>query len=92
MALFGWDRFNPTLSAAARPLTSAEIEEEVEGFDTFLRNYSYEQASEPLLTYAVVYNASMDRLENLDRWYFRDGGEVAGEYTLYRLRLRPLGE
>ena len=92
MALFGWDRFNPTLSAAARPLTAGEIEEEVESFDTFVRNYSYEQASEPLLTYAVIHNASMDRLENLDRWYFRDGGEVAGEYTLYRLRLRPLGE
>jgi hypothetical protein len=92
MALFGWDRFNPTLSAAARPLTSVEIEEEVENFDTFVKDYSYEQASEPLLSYAVVYNASMDRLENLDRWYLRDGGEVIGEYTLYRVRLQPLGE
>jgi hypothetical protein len=90
MALFGWDRFNPTLSSAARPLTHAEIEEETASFEEFVTNYSFEEAGEPQLTYAVVYNASRDRLVNLDRWYQRDQGEVLGEYTLYRLQLRPL--
>ena len=69
-------------------MTALEIAEEVNNFDEFVKNYSYEDASEAALDYAVVYTAAMDPLKNLDRWYKRDGGETVGEYTLYRLELR----
>jgi hypothetical protein len=88
MALFGWDRFNPRLSADARPLTAAEIEAEAASYEVFTEKFSAQDAREPQLTYAVVYNDSFDRLKNLDRWYARDEGEVIGSYTLYRLQPR----
>jgi hypothetical protein len=28
-------------------------------------------------------------LTNLDQWYERDAGEVIGDYTLYKVKLRP---
>jgi len=94
MALFGWDRFNPTLSANARPLTPGEIESEAKSFDEFSRNFGSENAYRPMLSYLIIYNEAENRLDNIDRWYQRDGGEVLGKYTLYRLtpRLPPVGE
>jgi hypothetical protein len=88
MALFGWDRFNARLSANARPLTAPEIEEEVANYARFAEEFSRETAQNPLLSYVVVYTDSNDRLENLDRWYERDEGEILGKYTLYRVKLR----
>jgi hypothetical protein len=94
MALFGWDRFNPTLSANARPLTPGEIESEAKSFDEFSRNFGSENAYRPMLSYLIIYNEAENRLDNIDRWYQRDGVEVLGKYTLYRLtpRLPPVGE
>lgn len=88
MALFGWDRFNARLSANARPLTRAEIEEEVKTFDEFSRNSGLREAQDSHLSYLVVYADSNNRLVNIDRWFERDAGEKLGKYTLFRLRLK----
>lgn len=88
MALFGWDRFNARLSANARPLTSFEIDEEVRRYAEFTRNFSQKDASEPEISYLVVYTDYNDKLKNFDRWYERGEGEVLGKYTLYKVRLR----
>jgi hypothetical protein len=86
MALFGWDRFNPTLSAAARPLTMEEVEEVVEEFAAFTEGFGRELASTPKVDFVVVRRDAGDELVNLDKWYERDEGETLGEYVFYRVR------
>ncbi|MGI9054808.1 MAG: hypothetical protein ACR2F2_03280 [Pyrinomonadaceae bacterium] len=88
MALFGWDRFNAKLSANARPLTLPEIEEEVNNYENFSKNFSSEAAKNPQISYAVVYAGANDELKNLDRWYQRDSGENLGNYILYKTILK----
>ena len=88
MALFGWDRFNAKLSANARPLTLPEIEEEVQNYADFSKNFSFADAADPQISYVVIYTDAGNKLENLDRWYQRDAGEILGKYTLYRVVLK----
>jgi hypothetical protein len=90
MALFGWDRFNATLSVNARPLTVGEVEQEVRRFDAYYKNFSFEQASRPTLSFAVVPNNLNLDLSNLERWYELGAGENFGAYTLYKLHLKPI--
>lgn len=89
MALFGWDRFNARLSVNARPLTAREIEEEVGRYAAYVRNYSYRQAADPALVYAVVPSRYNIDLTNLKRWYELEKDGEYGAYILYRLRLKP---
>jgi hypothetical protein len=88
MALFGWDRFNPRLSANARPLTRAEIELEVQNYAQFSNNFSIEDAQNPLLTYVIVYNETRNQLINLDAWYERVPVKITNEYTLYEVKIK----
>jgi len=88
MALFGWDRFNATLSVNARPLTARELEEEIARYDAYYKNFSYAQASRPALSLVVVPNNINLDLSNLRRWYELDAGENFGAYTLYKVKLK----
>ena len=88
MALFGWDRFNATLSVNARPLTVGEIEAEVRRYDAFYKNFSYEQASQPMLSFAVVPKDSSLDLSNLQRWYEIDAGEDFVKFKLHKVKLK----
>ncbi len=88
MALFGWDRFNPTLSVNYRPLTIVEIEEEVKRYDDYYKNFGLAQASHPTLSFVVMPNASKVNLSNLSRWYELDAGEFLGAYTLFKVKLK----
>ncbi len=88
MALFGWDRFNARLSANARPLTLPEIEEEVGVYAEFIKNYNTADAQNSQIQYLITYNEAVNKLNNFDRWFERDAGEVLGKYTLYRAKLR----
>ena len=88
MALFGWDRFNAALSVNSRPLTSGEIDEEVARYDNYYKNFSFEQAKRPALSFVVAPDDSQTEFENLKRWYEMDAGETVGKFTLYRVRLK----
>jgi hypothetical protein len=88
MALFGWDRFNPTLSVNSRPLTAAEIEAEVARYDNYYKNFSLEQAAYPALSFVVAPNSMPTHFSNLRLWYELDDGENHGAYTLYRVKLK----
>lgn len=88
MALFGWDRFNARLSVNARPLTALEVEEEVNTYVNYYKNFSYEQASRPVISLAVVPNDLNLDLSNLEHWYRLDAGEKFGSYTLYKTKLK----
>ncbi|MCY7374353.1 MAG: hypothetical protein LH472_00045 [Pyrinomonadaceae bacterium] len=88
MALFGWDRFNATLSVNARPLTVGEVEEEVRRYDAFYKNFSFAQAAAPTLSFVVVPKNGNWDLSNLERWYELDAGEDFGKFTLHKAKLK----
>jgi hypothetical protein len=88
MALFGWDRFNATLSVNSRPLTVGEIEEEVVRYDNYYKNFSFAQAARPTLSFVVAPNDLSPDFFNLKRWYEIDEGEVYGKFTLYKVKLK----
>ncbi len=88
MALFGWDRFNANLSVNSRPLTGGEIAEEVARYDAYYKNFSFEQASRPPLSFVVAPNNSRKDFLNLKRWYEMDAGENFGKFTLYKVKLK----
>lgn len=88
MTLFGWDRFNPTLSANARGLTSSEIDDEVRRFSGFVANFSHEQAYSPLLSFAI--QRKNERIsDRLSQWYDVGPAEPAGEFAVYALSPKP---
>ena len=88
MALFGWDRFNARLSAAARPLTPGEIETEVTNYARFSSEFSSADAVEPTLSFLIVDNGAKNKLINLDAWYERGQIRNFGRYSLYELKIR----
>ena len=90
IALFGWDRFNATLSVNFRPLTAAEIEAEVAQYDNYYKNFSLEQATRPTLSFVVAPNSVSPDFSNLRRWYEIDAGENYGAYTLYEVKLKTI--
>jgi hypothetical protein len=88
IALFGWARHTDRLSSDAKTLTYREIYEEVKKYRLYREQFSKADASNPVLSFAVV-NRGMDLdFSKLDRWYERDAGEDLGRYTLYKLKLR----
>lgn len=88
MALFGWDRFNPTLSANARPLTPVEIDEEVASYRAFCERFSLADASEPKLSYLIRRRDDTTKKEELGRWYLIGEPIRAGEFVIEKLTLR----
>jgi hypothetical protein len=88
IALFGWGRHSDRLSSEATPLTYGEIATEVNRYSVYRANFNAANAASPMLSYAVVNNDITTDLTNLDKWYERDGGEVIGKYTLYKLKFR----
>ena len=88
IALFGWGRHTDRLSVDAKPLTYGEIAEEVKRYDDYRRNFSKQQASNPLIRYVIVPNWDRFDLTNLEEFYELDEGEVIGRHTLYKARLR----
>lgn len=89
MALFGWDRFNPNLSVNYRPLKVFELEEEVQRYKKFTEDFSFTEASEPLISFVVVPKELNLDLSNLKNWYELGAGEDFGKYTLYKTKLKP---
>lgn len=92
MALFGWDRFNPTLSVNYRPLTAGEIETEVQKYKEYIENFDSAKAAQPTIFFVVVPNKLNIDLSNVRRWYELDAGENFGAFTLYRARLMGVNQ
>lgn len=87
-ALHGWGRSDPAWNVAWQPLTPAEAEAEIRGYQEFCDAFNVERASRPTLTYLVASARRPLDLSNLERWYERDEGERVGDSIIYRLRLR----
>jgi hypothetical protein len=88
-AAFGHERVIPDLSVRPRPITGEEIAREVAAYQAYVATFNRERASRHILSYVIIpVDAGLD-LSNVDRWYQRDQGEQVGNYTLYRVQLRP---
>lgn len=88
IAIFGWGRHTDRLNADHKPLTSVEIDAEVDKFADYIENFSNKGPGVVPLDYLVVSNQYEPFLANIDRWYERDSGETFGKYVLYRLTPR----
>lgn len=88
IALFGWGRHTDRLSVDSKPLTYGEIAEEVARFESYIRNFSREQAARPVLSYVVLGNGDQTSLENIAKWYELGEGENVGHHTIYSVKLR----
>ncbi|MDQ3473836.1 MAG: hypothetical protein M3447_08875 [Acidobacteriota bacterium] len=88
-ATFGHERVIPDLTAQVTAISAVEIAQKVAEFETYRASFTHELALQHVISYLIVPAAKEPDLSNLDRWYERDGGELVGDYRLYRVRLRP---
>jgi hypothetical protein len=88
IALFGWGRHTDRLTVNAKPLTYGEINTEVKRYGDYIRNFSKQQAANPLISYVVVPNTDNTDLSKLEEWYELDEGETVGGHAVYKARLR----
>jgi len=87
-AVFGLHRVNSLLSPQFTPISDDEMHEAVAAYSAFIKGLSLEQVSRWPVSYVVMIDQEGYNLSNLDRWYFRDSGEVVGGCVLYRVRLK----
>jgi hypothetical protein len=87
--LFGAERVLPRLTPDYAPLSDEEINREGRAYADYVAAFSREQAARPTLSFVVNSTQDSDDLSALDRWYARDAGERVGNYTIYRVQLRP---
>jgi hypothetical protein len=89
VAVFGYEREAPHLVRTFKPVTPQEIDEQVRLYTVYIDSFNRVTAAQYLLSYLIVPSGSVWDSANLDRWYERSGGERVGDFTLYRLKLRP---
>jgi hypothetical protein len=90
LGLFGGERILPIMSKDFKPVTEEEINEVVEKYDEFRRNFSTADAASPALSFVLVHKDAPNDFSALDRWYERNEGEEIGKFVLFRVKLRTL--
>lgn len=85
---FKAERILPIYSGGVTPITEQEIDDVVNQYAIFRRDFSYEDAAHPRLSFVLVHRYIEQDLSAVDKWYQRDTGEEIGEYILYRVTLR----
>jgi hypothetical protein len=88
VGLFGFERAIKGLSVTPKPITAADVENELHEYGQYCASFNRERAAQTELSYLITPMDDEPNVANLDRWYDRDGGERVGNYTLYRVRLR----
>jgi hypothetical protein len=83
----GW--INRDLRANWNPVTRDELRGALNTYKDYVASFNRERAERLPLSYVLIYNTQQVDLSRLDRWYERDAGETIGDFTLYRVRLRP---
>ncbi|HYO91201.1 MAG TPA: hypothetical protein VEQ40_06175 [Pyrinomonadaceae bacterium] len=88
-ALFGWGRLSNRLVANPQPLTEGEITGEVKAYGDFIASFNRERASGLSLSYLIAHADHAEIPARIQQWYEHDQGERAGDFMLYRLKLKP---
>lgn len=86
--LFGFERTIKGLSLNPKPITTEELENELNLYAQYCSSFTRDQAARTELSYLIMPVDDERDVANLDRWYERDRGERVGNYTLYRISLR----
>ena len=87
--LFGAERVLPRLTPDYAPLSVEEINREARAYADYVAAFTRVQAARPALSFVITSTDDTGDLSTLDRWYTRDAGERVGDYTIYRVQLRP---
>ncbi|MDQ1613389.1 MAG: hypothetical protein QOG00_3320, partial [Pyrinomonadaceae bacterium] len=87
-AVFGSARVLNGLDPNRAPITPADLDAETRAYADYITSFARERAARTPLSYVVTNAAQIDP-GNIDRWYTRDAGERVGNYTIYRVKLRP---
>jgi hypothetical protein len=87
-ALFGVERVITTLTPDPKPITTADMREEVRRYSDFIHSFSRARAEQHLLSFVVAPVEAEPNYANMDRWYERDRGERVGIYVIYRVKIR----
>jgi hypothetical protein len=88
LGFFGGERILPIMSKDFKPVTEEEINEVVEKYDEFRRNFSTNDAASPPLSFVLVHKDAPNDFSVLDRWYERSEGEEIAKFILFRVKLR----
>lgn len=86
--LFGFERVIKGLSLNPKPITTEELENELNRYAQYCASFTRERAAQTELSYLIMPTDDERNVANLDRWYERDQGERVGNYMLYRISLR----
>jgi len=87
-ALFGFHRANSVLNSNFQPVSTSEIEAQVQSYSNYIAAFSQEQAIRWRLSHVILLDETPYDLSNLDRWYVRDEGQRVGGSIIYSVRLR----
>lgn len=88
IAVFGSARVLNGLDATRAPITPADMAAETRAYADYISSFTRERAAQTPLSYVVAATGQTD-LGNIDRWYAHDDAETVGNYTIYRVKLRP---
>lgn len=87
-SLFGWERHHPIFTQDFRPVTEAEILEQVLRYEQFIVSIDRFMALRPVLSWVVISSDFPVALENIDRWYTRESENNVGGFRLIRVKPR----
>jgi hypothetical protein len=88
VALFGYERETPAFAKDFTPVSTQEIDEQVQLYADYVRSLDRQIAAKYLLSYLIVPTETKFDTSNVDRWYERGEGEQVGDFIIYRLKLR----
>lgn len=83
-AVFGSERALPAL-AKGDAIKPDEIKKEIEKYEQFSRTFSEKDAVAPKLDFLIVPDKAEPNYANIDRWYSRGEGQVAGLFKVFKL-------
>jgi len=89
IVIFGSERTSPVAGVDFTPIQTEEINREVRLYEDYFNSFSRTDMVKRPIAYAVVPAETKFDFSKLDLWYKRDTGERVGDYSLYRLEMRP---
>jgi hypothetical protein len=88
-SVFNGERVSKIYTGEIRPISNEEIEEMAEKYERFYQSFDLREATTPTLSYILVNkNSKKNDFSIVDQWYNRDGGEIFGNFILYRVKIR----
>jgi hypothetical protein len=88
-SLIEWGHNDPAWTVNWKQITPADVHAALGGYAEYAAAFSRERAASPTLSYVITATEAPVDFSNLDRWYERDRGERVGQFTIYRVKLRP---